>query len=54
MKEPGTGRLSLCPPQAEAKARQLDMFAYVAKFDRRGLLDALKKIDAQVDVEIAA
>ncbi|VAW19975.1 Signal transduction histidine kinase CheA / CheY-like domain [hydrothermal vent metagenome] len=45
---------SFTGPQAEAKARQLDMFAYVAKFDRRGLLDALKKIDAQVDVEIAA
>jgi len=45
---------SFTGPQAEARARQLGMFAYVAKFDRRGLLDALKKVDTRVDVEIAA
>ena len=45
---------SFTGPQTEAKARQLGMFAYVAKFDRRGLLAALKKVDAEMDVEIAA
>jgi hypothetical protein len=30
------------------------MFAYVAKFDRAGLLDALKSASGQVEVEIAA
>lgn len=41
-------------PQAEARANDLGMFAYVAKFDRKGLLDALKAATSQVDVEIAA
>ncbi len=41
-------------PQAEARANDLGMFAYVAKFDRKGLIDALKAATSQVDVEIAA
>ncbi len=45
---------SFAGPQAESRARQLGMFAYVAKFDRRGLLETLKRVDAGMDVEIAA
>ncbi|HHB82529.1 MAG TPA: hybrid sensor histidine kinase/response regulator, partial [Devosia sp.] len=41
-------------PQAESRATDLGMFAYVAKFDRKGLVDALKAATSQVDVEIAA
>lgn len=41
-------------PAAEERAAQLGMFAYVAKFDRRGLLDALKRCEQTIDVEIAA
>lgn len=41
-------------PAAEERANQLGMFAYVAKFDRRGLLDALKRCEQIIDVEIAA
>ncbi len=41
-------------PQAESRAREVGMFAYVAKFDRRGLLDALKRAGQAGDVEIAA
>ena len=41
-------------PQAEARARELGLLAYVAKFDRKGLLDALKAADQHVDVEVAA
>ncbi len=41
-------------PQAETRAREVGMFAYVAKFDRRGLLDALRRAGQSGDVEIAA
>lgn len=41
-------------PAAEKRATELGMFAYVAKFDRRGLLDALKRCEQIIDVEIAA
>ncbi len=41
-------------PQAESRATDLGMFAYVAKFDRKGLVDALKAATSQVEVEIAA
>ncbi|MCF6326360.1 MAG: hybrid sensor histidine kinase/response regulator [Devosiaceae bacterium] len=41
-------------PQAEARAKELGLFAYVAKFDRPGLLDALKSAGTRVHVEMAA
>jgi len=41
-------------PQAEARASELGLFAYVAKFDRAGLLEALKEAGTQVHVEMAA
>ncbi len=41
-------------PQAEARAKELGMFAYVAKFDRNGLLEALKGASSKVEMEIAA
>ena len=41
-------------PQAESRAREVGMFAYVAKFDRPGLLQALKAAEIQVHVEMAA
>jgi two-component system chemotaxis sensor kinase CheA len=41
-------------PQAQARANELGLFAYVAKFDRKGLIDALKGATQHVDVEIAA
>ncbi|HHG90841.1 MAG TPA: hybrid sensor histidine kinase/response regulator [Devosia sp.] len=41
-------------PQAERRAQEVGMFAYVAKFDRRGLIDALKRAGQSGEVEIAA
>ncbi len=41
-------------PQAESRAKEVGMFAYVAKFDRRGLLDALRQAEQSGEVEIAA
>jgi len=41
-------------PAAQERSRQLGMFDYVAKFDRRGLLDALKRSEQVIDVEVAA
>ena len=41
-------------PAAEARAKQVGMFAYVAKFDRPGLMTALKNTEHVLDVEVAA
>lgn len=41
-------------PQAEVRAREVGLFDYVAKFDRRGLLDALKRAEQVIDVGVAA
>lgn len=41
-------------PTAEARGKQVGLFAYVAKFDRPGLLDALKRTEQLIDVEVAA
>ncbi len=41
-------------PAAKARADQLGMFDFIAKFDRKGLLDALKRSEGVIDVEVAA
>lgn len=41
-------------PAADERAKQVGMFAYVAKFDRPGLLEALKNSEQIIDVEVAA
>lgn len=41
-------------PSADKRAEALGMLAYVAKFDRQGLLDALRKSEELIDVEVAA
>lgn len=45
---------ALTGPSAEKRAAALGMLAYVAKFDRNGLLEALKKSEELIDVEVAA
>jgi len=39
---------------SKKRAEQLGMFDFVAKFDRKGLLDALKRTEGVIDVEVAA
>ncbi len=39
---------------SQKRADQLGMFAFIAKFDRKGLLDALKRTEGVIDVEVAA
>lgn len=41
-------------PAAERRAEELGLFAYVAKFDRQGLLDALTRSEEIIEVEVAA
>ncbi len=41
-------------PASEKKAKSLRMFDFIAKFDRKGLLDALKRSEQFIDVEVAA
>ncbi len=38
----------------EERAKALGMFDFIAKFDRKGLLDALKRTEQVIDVEVAA
>ncbi len=39
---------------SEERAQALGMFDFIAKFDRKGLLDALKRTEQVIDVEVAA
>ena len=41
-------------PKAESRAREVGMFAYVAKFDRKGLLDALSRAVQSGEMGVAA
>jgi len=41
-------------PEAEERAQKIGFFAYVSKADRAGLLDALRRSDQIIDVEVAA
>ncbi|MCF6344428.1 MAG: chemotaxis protein CheW [Devosiaceae bacterium] len=39
---------------SEERAKALGMFDFIAKFDRKGLIDALKRTEQVIDVEVAA
>lgn len=45
---------SFTGPASEERAKQVGMFEFVAKFDRPGLLNALKRTEQVIDVEVAA
>lgn len=45
---------SFTGPTAEERGKQVGLFAYVAKSDRPGLLEALKRTEQVISVEVAA